>query len=156
LINGSQFAFPPLYCLRKNIAGIVAFPKTIKERPVNIFANGKNSGGSDRITTSHWLQRSNKSDLYLLLRMEIEFIFFEYIVPLTVDKFAENLVLRRVAFPFLEGGICGSANLWLGTIDLVENVTDGANECERGHPMDPPALKVFLFLQKLEGDRAVL
>jgi hypothetical protein len=100
--------------------------------------------------------RRNDRDLDLLVRMDVELVYFENVIPLPIDELAKNLVLRRWAFPSPEGGACQALYNRVGAVDLVQHVPDRADESERRDPMNVPTLKVRLFFEQLQHHAAIV
>ncbi|HEX4709499.1 hypothetical protein [Phenylobacterium sp.] len=73
-------------------------------------------------------------------RVVPEAIFFQDLISLALNEFAENLMFRRGTPP---AHVClsrGLADLGVLTIDLVQHVAHGTRKRHRRSPMNPPPL----------------
>lgn len=148
MLNRCKLPIPPSDGLAENVACIIAFPRSVKERPVDILANLPDVTEPYRRAAVHRLGSELNSKGDLCERVHVAAILLEQVIALPLDKLAEDLVLRIRAFPLFERCAGGLLDDGIRTVHLVEDVANRPDQGNGCCPVNAPSLDVCFFFEK--------
>lgn len=101
LFERRKLIVPPCNGLAKDIASIIAFPRAVEKRAVDVLANLPDVSEPYRRAATHRLSGELNRESDFGQRMYIAAVFLQQVVAFPLDELAEDFVLGVRAFPLL-------------------------------------------------------